>query len=278
MPSFRQLAFAACVLALPAQRGALYACPASAQEVIDRIIARVENDVILLSDLRNLQRYQLLVDGNQESDALALDRLIDQWIVRSEANASRFPQPSADEIDRGLDRLRKSFDSPADYEARKKASGLTGAQIRAMMASQLYLGNYLDSRFRPSARVDSQQIEDFYNSALVPAPRRAASSPQPSTLRAKPFRKLSSKRPSPNKPISGSRRAVRACTSKSSSMETRNDALRPPSRLDLDHPYALGARRSRSSCRHRLFRQRRWQSHHHPCHSSPHSAIHRRPR
>ncbi len=182
MPSFRQLAFAAFVLALPAQRGALYACPASAQEVIDRIIARVENDVILLSDLRNLQRYQLLVDGNQESDALALDRLIDQWIVRSEANASRFPQPSADEIDRGLDRLRKSFDSPADYEARKKASGLTGAQIRAMMASQLYLGNYLDSRFRPSARVDSQQIEDFYNSALVP--RAKARGQQPPTLDA----------------------------------------------------------------------------------------------
>src|SRR5579883_1210839 len=137
MPSFRQLAFAACVLALPAQRGALYACPASAQEVIDRIIARVENDVILLSDLRNLQRYQLLVDGNQESDALALDRLIDQWIVRSEANASRFPQPGSDEIDRGLERLRKSFDSPAEYEARKKASGLTDRKCTRLNSSHV---------------------------------------------------------------------------------------------------------------------------------------------
>ncbi len=182
MPRFRQLAFAALVLALAAPRDAVCACPASPQQVIDRIIARVENDVILLSDLRDLQRYQLLVDGKQESDALALDRLIDQWIVRSEASASRFPQPGSDEIDRGLERLRKSFDSPAEYEARKKASGLTDAEIRAMMASQLYLGDYLDSRFRPSARVDSRQIEDFYNSALVP--RAKARGQQPPTLDA----------------------------------------------------------------------------------------------
>lgn len=182
MHCLRQLALAALLLALPALPGGLYARPASMQDVIDRIVARVENDVILLSDLRNLQRYQLLVDGKEESDALALDRLIDQWIVRSEANASRFPQPSDAEIDRGLDRLRKSFDSPAEYESRKKASGLTDAKIRAMMASQLFLGDYLDSRFRPSARVDSQQIEDFYYSALVP--RAKARGQQPPALDA----------------------------------------------------------------------------------------------
>src|SRR5215467_10967018 len=59
-----------------------------AQEVIDRIVARVENDVILLSDVRLLARYQLLVDGKSESDAEILDRLIDQWIVRTEATVA----------------------------------------------------------------------------------------------------------------------------------------------------------------------------------------------
>ena len=60
-----------------------------AQEVIDRIVVRVENDVILLSDVRLLAHYQLLVDGRSESDAEILDRLIDQWIVRSEATRLR---------------------------------------------------------------------------------------------------------------------------------------------------------------------------------------------
>ena len=46
-----------------------------AQEVLDRIVARVENDVILLSDVRLLARYQLLVDGKSESDWEILNRL-----------------------------------------------------------------------------------------------------------------------------------------------------------------------------------------------------------
>ena len=68
--------------------------PSSAQELIDRIAARVENDIILLSDVRHLGRYQMLVDGKSESEAQLLDRLIDQWVVQNEADASRFPRPT----------------------------------------------------------------------------------------------------------------------------------------------------------------------------------------
>ena len=64
-----------------------------AQDVIDRIVARVESDIILLSDVRALERYQQLVDGKSESDAQVLDRLIDQWIVRNEAATASFPRP-----------------------------------------------------------------------------------------------------------------------------------------------------------------------------------------
>ena len=63
------------------------------QEVVDRIVARVENDIILQSDVQELKEYQELVDGKSESESAILDRLIDQWIVRSEAELSRFPEP-----------------------------------------------------------------------------------------------------------------------------------------------------------------------------------------
>jgi len=39
------------------------------QEIVDRIVARVENDIILLSDIRALSRYQLFLDGKSETDA-----------------------------------------------------------------------------------------------------------------------------------------------------------------------------------------------------------------
>lgn len=174
-PPIRTLAFLACFCALAVTA-------ALAQEVIDRIVAHVENDVVLLSDIRMLARYQLLVDGRSESDGAILDRLIDQWIVRNEAAAARTPQPSDADIDRGLRRLERSFASTEDYQARRKLAGLTEDDVRHITADQLYLDSYLDSRFRPSVQVDEPAIEKFYENAVVP--RAKARGQNPPTLDA----------------------------------------------------------------------------------------------
>ena len=139
-----------------------------AQEILDRIVARVENDIILLSDVRALSRYQELVDGKSETDDQILDRLIDQWIVRTEADVSHFPHPSDADIDSGVSRLQKSFASINEYEARKKQSGLSDSEIRRIVRLQLFLSNYLDSRFRPGVQIDPKAIEDFYVNKVVP--------------------------------------------------------------------------------------------------------------
>ncbi len=148
-----------------------------AQQVIDRMVARVENDIILLSDVRLLSRYQLLVDGKSESDAEILNRLIDQWIVRNEATVARTPKPSEAEIDRGQQRLQQSFASKDDYEARRRLAGLSEADVRRLTADQLYLNNYLDTRFRPSVQVNEQSIEAFYQNALLPRAKARGQNP-----------------------------------------------------------------------------------------------------
>lgn len=153
-----------------------------AQEVVDRIVARVENDIILLSDVQELSRYQLLVDGKSESDAAILDRLVDQWVVRTEADTAHFPHPSDAEVERGLGRFRNSFVTPEEYEKRKKQSGLSDAEMKSMMEAQLYLSNYLDSRFRPAVQVDPKAIEDFYQNGVVP--RAKARGQEPPTFDA----------------------------------------------------------------------------------------------
>ena len=51
-----------------------------------------------------------------------------------------------------------------------------------MVASQLYLSNYLDSRFRPAVQIDPKEIEDFYQTAIVP--RAKARGQEPPTLDA----------------------------------------------------------------------------------------------
>ena len=147
---------------------ALAATCAASQELLDQIAARVESDIILRSEMRALSRYQMLADGKSESDAAILDRLIDQWIVRNEANTARFPHPADAEIVQGVEHLQASFASPEEFQARKKQSGLSDRDIQRMVAEQLYLNNYLDSRFRPAVQVDAKQVEDFYQQAVVP--------------------------------------------------------------------------------------------------------------
>ena len=167
------LMLAAMLLAASASHG---------QQVIDRIVARVENDVILMSDIRQLAEYQVFVDGKAESDEQILERLIDQWIVRTEAAAARFPQPSDQDVERSLARLKRSFSDSESFEERKKQSGLTDEEILRQLKSQLYLSNYLDSRFRASIQIDDNAIAAFYKDRVVP---RAESRGQtPPTLEA----------------------------------------------------------------------------------------------
>jgi parvulin-like peptidyl-prolyl isomerase len=137
------------------------------QELIDRMVARVENDIILQSEVSALGHYQQFVDGKTESDGKILDRLIDQWIVRNEADTARFPHPSDAEVAHGVGRLQASFASTEEYESRKKQAGLSDLDIRAMVAMQLYLSNYLNSRFRSAVQIAPKEVEDFYQDAVV---------------------------------------------------------------------------------------------------------------
>jgi len=138
------------------------------QEVMDRIVARVETEIILSSDVRQLSRYQVFLDGKAQSDGDILNLLIDQWIVRNEATVARFPKPSDDDVNRSIERLKRSFASPEEFQARQKNSGITDEEIRQFVGAQLYLSNYLDSRFRPAIQIDEKAIEEFYKSRVVP--------------------------------------------------------------------------------------------------------------
>lgn len=155
---------------------------ATAQQVVDRVVARVEDEIILQSDLEQLARYQLLVDGKAESDEQILDRLIDQWIVKKEAEVSRFPAASDSDVERGTQRLLRSFAKKEDFDAQRAKVGLSEEDVRQIVVAQAYLSNYLDSRFRPTVLVDEKAIQDFYEKAVVP--RAKARGQEPPTFEA----------------------------------------------------------------------------------------------
>jgi peptidyl-prolyl cis-trans isomerase SurA len=158
------------VLLLGAASPAIAGRQAGAQSgrVIDRIVARIEGDIILLSQVRELAAFQQLVEGQAESDDRLLDELIEQWIVQTEATQSRFPQPAQSEVDRELGRLGAKFGSPEAYAAKLRELGLSAEQVRELLARQIYVERYIDYKFRPSVQIKSEDIQNYYQKELLP--------------------------------------------------------------------------------------------------------------
>jgi len=136
--------------------------------VVDRIVARIEGDIILLSQVRELGAFQRLVEGRAESDQRLLAELIEQWIVQTEANQSHFPQPAQSEVDRELARLVAQFGSPEAYAAKLRELGLSAEQVRQLLARQIYVERYIDYKFRPTVQIQTADIEAYYQKELLP--------------------------------------------------------------------------------------------------------------
>jgi hypothetical protein len=149
--------------------------------VVDRIVARIEDDILLLSQVRELGAFQQLVDGRAESDDKLLQELIEQWMVDTEATASHFPQPAQSEIDRELARLKEHFANSENYASRLSELGLSATQVRQLLSRQIYVERYVDYKFRPSVQIEPADIDAYYQKELLselaknnqPAPHRA---------------------------------------------------------------------------------------------------------
>lgn len=140
----------------------------SAGQTVDGIAARIEEDILTDSEVNELAAFQTLVDGHEKSRDDLIRELTDQWIVRGEAAATKYPEPSAPDVDNAYNQLAMQFASPEQFRARCQEVGLTEAALRRLLAQQLYLSRFLDFRFRPAAQVDDQQVAAYYKDEFAP--------------------------------------------------------------------------------------------------------------
>jgi hypothetical protein len=140
----------------------------AAAQTIDGVAARIEDDILTESELRELSAFQQLVDGHSKTRAELIGELAAQWIVRGEANTAKFPRPSRADVDRAYLELMKQFKSPEEFQARCRAAGLTEASVRRMLEEQLYLSRFIDFRFRPAAQISDEDLEKYYREEFAP--------------------------------------------------------------------------------------------------------------
>jgi hypothetical protein len=156
---------------------------AAAQEIVDRTVATVDDNVgrpelITYSDLL----WQLALQPNASLDPpssedlnRALQLLINQRLFALEAERLPRAEPTDAEIDAKIKDVLADFTSTAEFERRLRRVGFTSVRddnFVRMMAQRVKIEKYLDFRFRSFVVITPEAEATYYREVFVPDFRR----------------------------------------------------------------------------------------------------------
>lgn len=132
--------------------------PVSAVEV-DRILAMANSRVITLSDLT---AYQTVFGSPNVSREDTLHALIDRQLLLEEADRFAIPAPSAADVSARIDALTAQLGGPENVEGRLARLGWEPEDLRAWVADDLRVADFLDQRIYFFVLVTTQDIDAYY--------------------------------------------------------------------------------------------------------------------
>ncbi|HEY1161230.1 MAG TPA: peptidylprolyl isomerase [Terracidiphilus sp.] len=154
----------------------------SSPDVLDRVVAVVNNQAILFSDIDEEIRLSVLDQGRGGLGVLTRKRALDQLIGRAliqqqirqeDAHAAG---PSQAEVDSRLLEIRRELPacvrqncaSDAGWKAFLATHGLTGERVETYLRNRLEILSFIEQRFRQGIRISPQEIETYYHDTLAP--------------------------------------------------------------------------------------------------------------
>jgi peptidyl-prolyl cis-trans isomerase SurA len=186
------------LIALAAIARAQAQTPAAPPQVLDRVVAEVNYQPILWSDITNEIHFSVL-DPEEVNGTLTPQRALQQLIGRSliqqqmgkeDANAAL---PSDEEVRARENDLRKDLPAcvrmncalDAGWEAFLKKNGLTVGQVEDYLRLRLEILRFIEIRFRQGIRVSNQETEAYYRDKLLPQYPNASQAPPLSEVAAR---------------------------------------------------------------------------------------------
>lgn len=163
----------------------LASCPA---QVVDRMVAVVNKQVILQSELEEAEHIDFLLQGKpldqltREEMEAGLERFIDQALLQQQIVDGSLVEPGEEEIASHIRDLRSQILGAAEaqkWQAMLAAYALTEQDLQIHIASQLRILKFVDLRFRAMARADRATIQNYYNQTLLPELRKQGAAEPP---------------------------------------------------------------------------------------------------
>jgi hypothetical protein len=131
----------------------------SAQSLLDKVAARVNGSVILLSDVRAAVMLGL-VEGVAPDSEDAVEQMVQRALLIEEVNRFPPPEPSAEAIDTELARLRER--AGGAFDTVERTTGLTADAVRTFARDRLRVQTYIDQRFGVVVPLTDEQVLQYY--------------------------------------------------------------------------------------------------------------------
>ncbi|MGA3262618.1 MAG: SurA N-terminal domain-containing protein [Terracidiphilus sp.] len=156
--------------------------PSAPPVVLDRVVAVVNNQTILASDLDQEIRLSVLDPAGVGLAPLTRQRALEQLIGRAliqqqiRQEDAQAAEPSPAEVDARLAEIRRNLPacirqncaSEAGWKAFLAAHGLTQERVEAYLRYRVQILRFIEQRFRQGIRISPQEIENYYRDTLLP--------------------------------------------------------------------------------------------------------------
>jgi peptidyl-prolyl cis-trans isomerase SurA len=138
-------------------------------ELVDRIVAIIDREVVTLSEAEQAREIARARTGEEPSLASVVERLIEARLVEREVERFSAEPVSSELVENALADVRASFPSEAAFREMLERNGLTEEELRAVLSRQALVAQHLEQRFRPLTFVTEEQIEAYYKDELAPS-------------------------------------------------------------------------------------------------------------
>jgi hypothetical protein len=149
--------------------------------VVDRVVAVVNDDLILESDVDEEQRFESIqpyrtVDENVSRER-TVRRLIDRALILQQAELEPEETAVSDkDLDAQLATLRKDIPACVQYHCETDtgwqnyvgAHGFTVEEFRKRWRERMELLRFIEVRFRNGIRISDDEIKDYYEKTMLP--------------------------------------------------------------------------------------------------------------
>ena len=150
-------------------------------QAVDRVVAIVNGDLILDSDVDRERRFAALLPYGEASGPYNRDEAIERLINRDLILQQTALQPGDDvtvqQASADLDALRKSIPTCAEYHCETKegwdkflaSEGFTEESLTTLWQQRMEVLAFIELRFRMGIRITPAEIEDYYTKTMLPA-------------------------------------------------------------------------------------------------------------